>query len=210
MHLTQQDIVSLEKVKRLNLINAITGIKPANLIATISNKGTTNVAVFSSVMHLGSNPALVGFILRPSKEIPRHTFNNIMENGYYTINHVSENFIEKAHYTSIKFKKEESEFEKCKLSEQFINNFKAPFVKESVIKFGVKFIEALPIKINNTTLIIGEIKHLIMPDKAIDVNGYVNLDILNSVGVCGLNSYYKLKKITDFPFARPTELPSFK
>jgi len=38
-----------------------------------------------------------------------------------------------------------------------------------------------------------------------------NLDLgkLNNVGISGLNSYYKLEKITDFPFTHPNELPDF-
>jgi flavin reductase (DIM6/NTAB) family NADH-FMN oxidoreductase RutF len=209
MHFTQNDIKNLDRVKRLNLINSITGIKPANLIGTISSKQETNLAIFSSVMHLGSDPALLGFILRPAQDVPRHTFENIMENGFYTINHVQTSFIEKAHYTSTKFIKEDSEFEKCQLTEEYIADFKAPFVKESAIKLGIKFVESIPIKLNNTLLIIGEIVHLIIPNTAIDANGYMDLGLLDNVGISGLNSYYKLEKITDFPFARPNELPSF-
>ncbi|MDP3360397.1 MAG: flavin reductase [Lutibacter sp.] len=119
MHFTQNDLKNLDRVKKLNLINSITGIKPANLIGTISPKQETNLAIFSSVMHFGSDPALLGFVLRPAQDVPRHTFENIMENGFYTINHVQTSFIEKAHYTSTKFKKEDSEFEKCKLTEEY-------------------------------------------------------------------------------------------
>jgi hypothetical protein len=41
----------LEKVERLNLINC-TGYKSANLIATKSEDGAVNVAIFSSITHL--------------------------------------------------------------------------------------------------------------------------------------------------------------
>jgi len=209
MHYTQNDLKNLDRVKKLNLINSITGIKPANLIGTISSKQETNLAIFSSVMHLGSDPALLGFVLRPAQDVPRHTFENIMENGFYTINHVQTSFVEKAHYTSTKFKRSESEFEKCRLTEEYIADFKAPFVKESSLKLGMKFVESVPIKLNNTLLVIGEIVHLILPDNAIDNKGYIDLGLLNDVGISGLNSYYKLQKITDFPFARPNELPNF-
>ena len=62
MHLTREDIQNTERIKRFNIINSITGIKPANLIGTISADGKTNLAIFSSDIHLGSNPALIGFI----------------------------------------------------------------------------------------------------------------------------------------------------
>ena len=64
MHFSKQDILNTPRIKRLNLINSITGIKPANLIGTISKNSHTNLAIFSSVIHLGSSPSLIGFIIR--------------------------------------------------------------------------------------------------------------------------------------------------
>ena len=69
-------IAEMDKIYRLNLINSITGYKSAQLIGTQNNAGATNLAVFSSVIHLGSNPPLIGFILRPTT-VPRHTFANL-------------------------------------------------------------------------------------------------------------------------------------
>lgn len=209
MHLTKEDIQNTEKIKRLNIINSITGIKPANLIGTISNDGKTNLAIFSSVIHLGSNPALIGFILRPDREAGQHTFENIKENGVYTINHVHESFIEQAHYTSAKFGRDESEFDKCALTEEFIADHKAPFVKESTVKLGMKIVQTIPIELNGTVLIIGEVEHLIIPDTAMDDQGQIDLSKPNNVGISGLNTYYKLKKIAKFPYARPSALPDF-
>ncbi|MCF0056766.1 flavin reductase family protein [Dyadobacter sp. CY356] len=209
MHLTKEDIQNTEKIKRLNIINSITGIKPANLIGTISNDGKTNLAIFSSVIHLGSNPALIGFILRPDREAGQHTFDNIKENGVYTINHIHESFIEQAHYTSAKFGRDESEFDKCALTEEFIADHKAPFVKESTVKLGMKIVQTIPIELNGTVLIIGEVEHLIIPDTAMDDQGQIDLSEPNDVGISGLNTYYKLEKIAAFPYARPNALPDF-
>ena len=59
MHLTKMAIQNTERIRRLNIINSISGIKPANLIGTSSNSGQSNLSIFSSVIHLGSDPALV-------------------------------------------------------------------------------------------------------------------------------------------------------
>ena len=88
MHLTKNQIKQTSRIKRLNLINSITGIKPANLIGTVSENGHSNLAIFSSIVHLGSNPALLGFILRPQHEVRRDTYDNILQTKYYTINHI--------------------------------------------------------------------------------------------------------------------------
>ena len=119
------------------MINSITGYKPANLIATKSQSGITNVAVFSSVVHYGSAPPILGFVLRPTT-VRRHTFDNIIETGYYTINHINEAIVEDAHHTSAKYPKDVSEFNKTGLEEVYNNDFYAPFVKQSTIKMGMK------------------------------------------------------------------------
>lgn len=210
MHFTKDAISKMERIKKINLINSITGIKPTNLIGTKSNRGESNLAIFSSVIHLGSNPPLIGFVSRPDAEVPRHTLQNIQENGFYTINHVPENYIKNAHYTSAKFPKEISEFEACNLTEQYQFHFQAPFVKESNLKIGLKFLQSIPIEINGTVLILGEIIHLVLPENSLDENYHLDLSQLKSTGISGLNTYYKFQKINQFPYARPENLPEFK
>ena len=75
-YFSKAEIAELNNRYRNNLINCISGYKSANLIGTISKTGITNLAVFNSIVHLGSNPALLGFILRPTT-VPRHSFSNM-------------------------------------------------------------------------------------------------------------------------------------
>jgi flavin reductase (DIM6/NTAB) family NADH-FMN oxidoreductase RutF len=190
-------------------MNAITGIKPVNLIGTKSQDGQTNLAVFSSIMHLGSNPALLGFILRPQKDVRRHTYENILETRCYTINHIHKSFVEQAHYTSAKFEKEKSEFQQCNLTEEYLFNFEAPFVKESSLKIGLTLIQTIPIEINGTLLVIGQVEHIFAADKIVSKNGYIDLEEAETVGVSGLNTYYTFKRYREFPYARTSEFPLF-
>lgn len=209
MYYSNTDIMEMDKVERLKIINSITGIKPANLIGTIDGDKRTNLAVFSSVVHLGSQPPLLGFIARPRTEESGHTLHNIEQNGMYTINHIHPEFIAQAHYTSAKFDKSISEFDRCGFTEEYIDDFKAPFVKESSVKIGLKLRETIPIPLNGTTLVIGEIVHLVLPDAAME-SGDINLEQLQSTGISGLNSYYKLMKVAQHPYVRVGEVPDFK
>jgi flavin reductase (DIM6/NTAB) family NADH-FMN oxidoreductase RutF len=209
IHLNKADIEKTNRVRRLNIINGISGIKSANLIGTYSPNSGSNLAIFSSVIHIGSDPAMLGFITRPPNEVPRNTYSNIKETGYFTINHVHESFIEKAHYTSAKFDSGVSEFDECGLTEERLYHFPVPFVKESRLKIGMKYLEEVDIKSNGTKLIIGEIQELIMPEDCLDDKGYVRLDRLFDVGIAGLNSYYSLRRIATFPYARVSEVPDF-
>ncbi|MFT4754088.1 MAG: flavin reductase (DIM6/NTAB) family NADH-FMN oxidoreductase RutF [Salibacteraceae bacterium] len=205
---TKDDIKQLDRVSRLKIINSVTGIKPANLIGTTDDNGNTNLAIFSSIVHLGSNPALIGFISRLQTNEVRHTYRNIQENGWYTINHIHPEFVKNAHYTSAKFDAGVSEFEQCNLTEEYVNDFKAPFVKESNFKMGMRFKEAVDINLNGTVLIIGEVEILLLPDNA-KIEGDIDLEATNGVGISGLNSYYSLNKIANYPLARVNELPEF-
>lgn len=209
MHLTKDDLYQLERRKKLNIINSITGIKPANLIGTVSEDNIPNLAIFSSIVHLGSNPALLGFIVRPTGEVPRNTYENILANGLYTINHVRESFVKNAHYTSAKFDREVSEFDACGLTDEYLQGFKAPFVKESTIKIGMKYCESIPIERNGTILVIGEVEHIILPEEALNEKGYIDLEQAETAGISGLNSYYSVEKIASFPYVRVEEVPEF-
>lgn len=209
MNLTKSDIENTERKRRLNLINSVTGIKPANLIGSISDSGQMNLTVISSVVHLGSNPALIGFISRPVGEVPRHTYENIKQNGFYTINAIPAGMVEKAHYTSAKYEREVNEFERCRIKPEFIDGFKAPFVADSPIKLGMKLAQQIPIDLNGTILIIGSVERLIISDEIVNEKGYVDLQAGNIAGIGGLNTYYKFEQIGQFPYARAEEAPEF-
>lgn len=209
MQLTKEELDQIDRKYRLNLINSISGIKPANLIATKSVDDQENVAIFSSVVHLGSSPAQLGFIMRPQTEIPRDTYPNIMETGYYTINHVSESFIKKAHFTSAKLGRGESEFDRMKLQQEYIGDFFAPFVKESPVKIGMKHLESIPLP-NGCIFVIGSVELIVMQDDIINSLGQLDLSSYMGVGISGLNTYYGLNMLDSFPYVRENEIPEFE
>lgn len=205
MRITKQEIKKLDKIKRINLINSITGLKPANLIGTVDDKANSNLAIFSSIVHLGSTPPLIGMITRPIDEVPRHTYANILSNTYYTINHVPNHMTEQAHQTSAKYSEGISEFEACGFTEEYLDGFAAPYVRESNIKIGMKHVQSIPIELNGTILCIGEIQHIILPEDNFSDEGYIDLESAQSTGISGLNSYYKLSYVASYGYARVKE-----
>ncbi|MBN7811857.1 flavin reductase [Algoriphagus sp. H41] len=209
MQLQKEELEKLDRKYRLNLINSISGIKPANLIATKSVDQKENVAIFSSVVHLGSDPAQLGFVMRPQSEVPRDTYPNIVETGCYTINQVPESLIKKAHYTSAKLKKGDSEFARMKLQQEYIGGFYAPFVKESQIKIGMKHLESIPLP-NGCIFVVGTVELLAVPDAAVNALGQLDMAGVSGVGISGLNSYYGLSRLDTFPYVREGEIPDFE
>ena len=121
IHFSKEKIDNLDKIYRLNLINSCTGYKSANLLGTIDSEGNTNVAVFSSITHLGSNPAMIGFVLRP-RTVPRNTYNNMFKLKYFTVNHINVDDIKDAHHTSAKYPKEICHLF-CDQSVFYLNNY---------------------------------------------------------------------------------------
>lgn len=187
---------------RAKFINSLSGYKSANLIGTKNINGQSNLAIFSSVVHLGASPALIGFIMRPDNG-SRHTLDNILQTEQYTINQVSADFYQAAHQTSARYPEDENEFVTCNLSEHYIDGFKAPFVEESRLKYAVKLKEIMPITINKTQLIIGEIVHVICEGSAIQADGYIDIESLNTVTASGLDSYHTSQRLARLSYAKP-------
>jgi len=184
----REDIDNLEKIFKINLINSCSGFKSANLLGSISDEGVSNVAVFSSVIHLGSNPPTLGFILRPTT-VPRDTYKNIKESGVFTINHIYEEIIEDAHHTSAKYPESVSEFDITNLEEEYKGAFKAPFVKGSPVQMSMKFIEEIPVPSNNVMLIVAQIEELYIQDALLQSDGLINLSIGKVATINGLDTY---------------------
>ena len=202
--LDKQAIQGMESRIRATLINKISGIKPANLLATQSSAGLQNLALFNSVVHIGAAPPYLGFILRPTT-VPRHTYDNLRETGYYTINAVTTQWHEHAHKTSGKFDRQNSEFHHCGLTPVFHGDFPVPFVHESPIGIGMRFEEEHLIHCNGTRLIVGSVELLVLPEGSVEQDGDVSLDALGLAAIGGLDTYYRCEEIGRYAYYRPGE-----
>lgn len=208
MIISKDEIHSWDSEYRLKFINSVSGYKGVHLIGTKGKEGNTNLAIFNSVVHISSNPARIGFIMRPLT-VPRDTYKNILDTEYYTINHVHKSILEQAHFTSAKFGPDDSEFECCNLKEEYINDFTAPFVAESKIKIGLKLIEDIEIKASGCRLVIGEVQHIDINQEFIEDDGQLDLESAHNVCVTGLNQYSSVKKFVNIPYARTEDAPNF-
>ncbi|MBO6879682.1 MULTISPECIES: flavin reductase [Winogradskyella] len=196
------DINQMHHLYRINLINSCSGYKSANLIGTKDDTGVSNVAVFSSITHLGSNPGLLGFFLRPTTVI-RNTYDNIKTTGKYTLNHIHDGILEDAHHTSAKYDSAISEFNVTSLEEEYKDNFIAPFVKGCPVQLAMSYVEEYPIKANNTILLIGKIEKLYVPDDLLEKDGFINLSKGKVATINGLDGYAVPELKTRLEYQRP-------
>ncbi|WP_027136639.1 flavin reductase family protein [Gaetbulibacter saemankumensis] len=201
-HYSEQDIQELNHIFKINLINSCSGYKSANLIGTKSKSGIENVAVFSSITHIGSSPAMLGFFLRPTTVL-RNTYNNIKETGLYTINHIHESILEDAHHTSAKYDASISEFDVTNLKSEYKNDFLVPFVKDAPLQLAMEYVEEYHINANNTILLIGKIKGIYINNNLIEKDGFINLSKGKIATINGLDGYAIPKLQTRFGYQRP-------
>ena len=196
------DIESWERFYRANFINTLTGFKSVSLIGTVNTAGQANLGIFSSIVHIGSNPPLIGYINRPINAAP-HTLANIMETGVYTINHIHPSFLQQAHQTSAKYDVGINEFEEVGLTTEFQEKIAAPFVKESNIKYALSLQEIIPIKLNDTFLVIGKVISIVIEKNIVSEDGFIHLDKESSICSNGIDGYYTTKLIERYHYAKP-------
>lgn len=199
---SKEALKKLPKIARLNLVNSCTGYKSANLIVTKSAAGIENVAIFSSVTHLGSDPALIGFILRPTT-VPRNTYKNIKETEYFTVNHITADMIADAHHTSANYDETISEFDKTNLESEYIDQIQFPFVKGSPVRLLCKYLNEYEIKENGVIHIIASVETIYHDANLVAGKEYfLQLDKAKVVTVNGLDGYCLPTLIDRFEYSR--------
>lgn len=200
--LDKKTIQDLDHRDRVRLINSISGVKSANLISTRSKEPQTNLSIISSLFHLGAEPPLFGFVIRPDS-VTRDTLENLRANPRFTINHVNSDIIQQAHQTSARYEKNINEFVECGLTEEYLNNFEVPFVKESCLKFSADFIREIRIEENGTHLIIAQVIDLHLKEDILNEDYSLDITKFKSVGVSGLDTYLSLETIGRLSYAKP-------
>ncbi len=196
------DILAMEQRYRAAFINSLGGFKSGVLVGTVNKEGNTNLAIFNSLFHLGANPALCGLIIRPDS-VARHTYENILETGSYTINHINEDIYKQAHQSSARYDREVSEFDATGLTLQYEQGVMAPFVKESHVQFALEFAEKHELQINGTILVIGKIVKVMLPDECIGADGFIDIERAGTITVSGLDSYHTTQRLSRLSYAKP-------
>ena len=205
MRITGSDLHTMPSRERAALVNSLSGYKPANLVGTVSEAGASTLAIMSSAVHLGSNPPLMALVIRPGGE-DRHTLSNILANGHFSLNHVNEAIIERAHQTAARYPADVSEFDATGLAEEWWPGVKAPLVREADVKLALQLREHRELAINGTHLVIGEITAAELPDAAVHEDGSLHLPQAGTVALGGLDSYYRATLVKRMAYAKP-DLP---
>lgn len=89
------------------------------------------------------------------------------------------------------------------LTQEFLESISAPFVKESRVKYALTLEEVIPIKLNNTFLVIGKIQHIKLEEDILLADGFLELDRASSLCSNGIDGYYSTQLIDRYEYAKP-------
>ncbi|MCU0431925.1 MAG: flavin reductase family protein [Bacteroidia bacterium] len=195
-------IEGYEKLYRTNFVNSLWGFKSVSLIGTQDQNSHTNLAIFSQIVHLGANPALVGLIVRPP-ETERHSYENMKSTGWFTLNHIHPGIVDKAHQTAARYGRDVSEFDAVGLTPFYSEKVKAPYVKESRLQIGCRFDGEQIIPQNNTLLVIGRVEEVWLNEDAIMNDGYIDIEELETVTSSNLDCYHSTTRLARYAYAKP-------
>lgn len=201
--INSKQLSEMEKYYRINLINSLSGYKSLNLAGTVNDDGVTGLCPVSSVFHLGSNPPLLGMVMRPQRP-NNDTLRNIKMTEHYTLNNVLPEWYEQAHQTSASYPSGVSEFEECGLNPLYMAGFKAPFVEQSTVRIGLELRELIDVKLNGTTIVIGEIVQLLIDEPVLTADGTIDHIQASTLAVAGLDSYFLPQLLGRLNYAKPT------
>ena len=191
-----------ERFYRANFLNSISGFKPLNLIATVDAQGVSNLGLFSNIVHLGADPALVGFVNRPREAAP-HTLGNIERSGFYTINHVHPEILARAHQCSAKYPDGVSEFTETGLTEEWVDGLSVPYVRESLIRYALELVQVNPIPMNGTFFVIGRVLQAQLDPSLVSADGFIDISRADSLVSTGLDAYGRVSALARYRYAKP-------
>jgi flavin reductase (DIM6/NTAB) family NADH-FMN oxidoreductase RutF len=196
-----RDIEAMDKLARVQFATSLPGVKPICLVGTRNSAGVANLAPFSSLVHLGSNPALLGMVTRPDV-VERHTLANILDSGCWTLNHLHPGIIEAAHQCSARYPADVSEFDATGLTEHCEPDFAAPFVAESRFRIGLELAELIDIASNGTKLIVGRVTMVHVEECWLHPDGSIHLEGLDVVASTALDTYFGITPLVRLPYAK--------
>ena len=204
--LSRAAIDALEKRHRTNLVNGLTGFKGVTLLGTRDASGRDNVAIMTSAFHVGAAPPLIGVLLRPPV-VERHSLENLLASGVWTLNQVDRSIYERAHRTSARWPRDVSEFDACGLTPERTDAVAAPYVAESPLAIALSLVERHTL-VNATVLVVGEVREVRLHEDVRAPDGQLDLAALGTVVAAGLDEYHETRRLERLPYAKPVPRPA--
>jgi len=169
--------------------------RPVAFVSSISEKGQENLGLFSWFQTITHNPPLVMISVASNPTGLKDTAHNIKATKEFTINMISEAFVENANVCSINAPPEVSEWPFSGLTKLPSSKVKPPRVKESAFSMECELSEAKDIihpvtGVITTTLIIAHVRLI-----------HIRKDVLNERGNVDLEKFRPIARMGDITYA---------
>ncbi|KAI0048882.1 hypothetical protein FA95DRAFT_1594857 [Auriscalpium vulgare] len=172
--------------------------RPIAFVSSVSETGVENLAPFSWFNQVSSNPPVISISCNnagPGRY--KDTLNNIKATKSFTVNIISEPFIEQANSTSIDAPSDVSEWIVSGLTKEPSTHVKAPRVRESAFSMEAELLQEVPIThpatgATTTTLILGLVKYIHVRNDVLTEKGTVDPALLKAVGRLGDITYGRI------------------
>jgi flavin reductase (DIM6/NTAB) family NADH-FMN oxidoreductase RutF len=178
--------------------------RPIAWVSTVSMSGRTNLAPFSFFSGVGSKPPSLLFCPANRRDgAMKDTMRNVVEQGEFVVNIVSEDVCEVMNQTAAELPEEESEFEVFGVVETPSAVVRPPRVAGSPAQLECRLMQVIRLGegAGAANIIIGEIVHLAIQDSVLDARGYADPEKMHVVGRMGGASY--CRTLDRFELKRP-------
>lgn len=170
--------------------------RPIAWISSIDENGINNLAPFSYFNIVGEKHIM--FSTAKNKGNNKDSLNNILANGEFVLNMVTEDVVEAMNMTSAELPSDKDEFEYANLTPINSKLINPKRVKESKISFECKMIHTyiMPHPENNgATMVIGEIVMMHFDDDVLFDNYKINMENYKPVSRLAGSNYSKIGEV---------------
>ncbi len=172
--------------------------RPIGWISTIDENGINNLAPFSYFNAVGEDPPHVMFSTVRGNNTNKDTLNNVLSNGQFVVNMVTEELVEQMNTTSKSVEPDVDEFQLANVTPIPSVKIKPMRVKESPISFECELVHHYFLenhKNGGACIIIGRIVMMHFADEALLDNYKINLENYKPVARLAGSNYSKIGEI---------------
>ncbi|UZJ56975.1 hypothetical protein CBS101457_006295 [Exobasidium rhododendri] len=180
--------------------------RPIAFVSSQDAKGNRNLAPYSYFGAASHNPPTIMISMNAKDEGSKDTTANILETKKFTVNLISETFIEAANWTCVDAPHGVSEWELSGLTpvkSKYWGNDGPPLVGESAFSLECEYHDSLPMKNDEgaTTghVVIGRIRNYVLNEGIRQPNGDISPDALLPVGRGGGITYLRVNRGFELP-----------
>lgn len=172
--------------------------RPIGWISSIDENGINNLAPFSYFNAVGEDPPHVMFSTVRGNNTNKDTLNNVLSNGQFVVNMVTEELAEQMNTTSQAVASDVDEFQLANLTPIASSKIKPMRVKESPISFECELVHHYFLedhKNGGACVIIGRIIMMHFADDVLLDNYKINLEAYKPIARLAGSNYAKLGEL---------------